>query len=420
MNAHAAAQGAAALPLAGRDVALLHPAWHSCGTYRVVLGQIAAYRALGARVAPIAICDLPGFVPERKWRWRAFVQATPELSQGERWFGGAHFRSFVAPAFLRDVLWPYLHGDQALIRSGISERVRLSPELEERRFDLVHCNHFFLMPVAQRLARGRTPILLDTHDLQARQFALMNARALLLPPRVGYEEMLRRELAAMREADLLLHLNAEEYDDFRALLPEKAHALLYPSAPEAPLGPSGPDILLVASNNSANVESVVWFLREVFGRAGLPRVRIVGSVDAGVRSREPALYRAVEPCFLGRVEDPAAVYASARLVLLPTISGHGLSIKTVEAMASGLPLIATSHAFRGMRADPGALDNVTIADDAESFAKALREAAADAHIPTPEERAASDTRRFYDENFSLRSYERRLAALAPTLLREGR
>jgi glycosyltransferase involved in cell wall biosynthesis len=248
----------------------------------------------------------------------------------------------------------------------------------------------------------------------------MNARALLLPPRVGYEEMLARELAAMRGADLLLHLNAQEYDDFRALLPEKAHALLYPSAPEAPLGPGGPDIVLVASNNSANVESVVWFLREVFGRAGLPRVRIVGSVDAGVRSREPALYGAVEPCFVGRVQDPAAVYAAARLVLLPTISGHGLSIKTVEALASGLPLIATSHAFRGMRADPGAFANVTIADDAEGFAKALREAAADAHVPTREQRAASDTRRFYEENFSLRSYERRLAALAPTLLDAAR
>lgn len=417
MNAHAAAPETAALPLAGRDVALVHPAWHSCGTYRVVLGQIAAYRALGARVAPIAICDLPGFTPERAWRWRSFVEATPELSRGERWFGGAGFRSFIAPSFLRDVLWPYLHGDQAVIRSGIADMARLSPELAERAFDLVHCNHFFLMPVAKRLARAHAPILLDTHDLQARQFALMNARALLLPPRVGYQEMLRRELEAMRGADLLLHLNAEEYNDFRSLLPEQAHALLYPSAPEAPLGPGGPDIVLVASNNSANVESVVWFLREVFGRAGLPRVKIVGSVDAGVKARARALYEAHKPCFVGRVEDPAAVYAAARLVLLPTISGHGLSIKTVEAMASGLPLLTTRHAFRGMRVDSASFSNVILADDAESFAGALRAFVADARIPTPAERAASDTRRFYDENFSLRSYEQRLAALAPALLR---
>ncbi len=52
--------------------------------------------------------------------------------------------------------------------------------------------------------------------------------------------------------------------------------------------------------------------------------------------------------FLGRVEDPGAVYANARLVLLPTIGGTGLSIKTVEALSSGLPLIATPQALRGM------------------------------------------------------------------------
>ena len=37
-------------PLKGRRVALVHPAWHSCGTYRVVLGQIAAYGEIEAAV----------------------------------------------------------------------------------------------------------------------------------------------------------------------------------------------------------------------------------------------------------------------------------------------------------------------------------------------------------------------------------
>ena len=59
-------------PLKGRRVALVHPAWHSCGTYRVVLGQIAAYRALGAEVFPIAISSDPGFTPGRGWIWREF------------------------------------------------------------------------------------------------------------------------------------------------------------------------------------------------------------------------------------------------------------------------------------------------------------------------------------------------------------
>jgi glycosyltransferase involved in cell wall biosynthesis len=416
MNAHFPLQTSGAAPLAGRDVAIVHPAWHSCGTYRVVLGQVAAYRALGARVAPIAVSDLPGYAPRSAWRWRQFVEATPELSSGERWFGGVGFGAFLAPRFLRDVLWPYLHGDQAIIRAGLAERAKLSPDLEGRSFDLVHCNHFFLMPVARRLARSRAPILLDSHDLQARQFALMNEHMPWLYPRVSYETMLARELELMREADLLLHLNAEEHDDFRALLPEKTHALLYPSAPEAPLGPGGDDIVLVASNNSANVDSLLWFLREVLDRVSGVGVKIVGNVDAGVKARDPALFERSKSFFVGRVADPGAVYAKARLALLPTISGHGLSIKTVEAMASGLPLIATTHAFRGMRAAPRQFANVIVADDAEDFARALVEAHAGLSTPTPAQRAASDTRRFYEAHFSLGAYERGLATLAPALL----
>ena len=410
-------------PLAGRAVALVHPAWHSCGTYRVVLGQIAAYRALGAEVFPIAISSDPGFIPERRWIWKSFVKSTPELGAGERFFGGAPFRAVLSPRFLRDVLWPYLHGDQAVIRTGMAERARLSAGVERRDYDLVHCNHFFLMPVAEKLARGRSgknvaPILLDSHDLQARQFALMNERMPWLHPRVTYDAMLARELDQMRKATRLLHLNAQEDAEFRALLPEMPHTLLYPAVPEAPTGPGGPDIVLVASNNTANVESVIWFLGEVAPRAEGLAVKIAGNVDAGVRSRAPALYESHKSWFLGRVADPGAVYANAKLALLPTISGHGLSIKTVEAMASGLPLIATTHALRGMSGDAAALPGVILADEPEDFARALLAAAA-GPIPTEAERRASAARAFYDVHFSLAAYERDLAALVGPLLARG-
>jgi len=398
-------------PLSGKTVALVHPAWHSCGTYRVVLGQVAAYRALGARTLPIAISADPGFVPERAWIWRSFVEATPELDSGERHLGGAPFLSVLGPRFLAGVLWPYIHGDQAVIRTGLVSRAELPAAVETQRYDLVHCNHFFLMPVARRLARG-APILLDSHDLQARQFALMNERMPWLRPRATYESMLARELDEMRGADLLIHLNATEEEEFRALLPQKAHALLYPAVPPAPTGPGGPDIVLVASNNSANVESVIWFLREVAPRAEGVAVKIAGNVDAGVRARAPAEYERYRSWFLGRVEDPGAIYANARLALLPTISGHGLSIKTVEAMASGLPLIATPHALRGMRDDAAALAGVVVAEDAESFARALARAAAAATVPDEAARIVSAARRYFETQFSLAAYERNLAALA--------
>jgi glycosyltransferase involved in cell wall biosynthesis len=410
-------------PLDGRRVALIHPAWHSCGTYRVVLGQIDAYRALGADVSPIAISIDPGFTPHHRWRWRSFIEKTPELDKGARYFGGAPFRAFLDPRFLHRVLWPYIHGDQAIIRTGLAERAQLSPEVRECNFDLVHTNHFFLMPVAKKLASRRSdgersPILLDSHDLQARQFALMNERMPWLYPRATYDAMLQQELQEMRGADLLLHLNADEHCEFKSLLPEVSHALLYPAVPDAPTGPGGENIILVASNNSANVESVIWFLREVAARVSDLPIKIAGAVDAGVRAREPQLYARFQGLFLGRVDDLGAVYANARLALLPTVSGHGLSIKTVEALATGLPLVATSHAFRGMNEQALTLAGVRLADSPEEFVRELRLAAQDAP-PDSRARANSETRRFYDAYFSLWAYERNLAALAAPLLRSA-
>jgi polysaccharide biosynthesis protein PslH len=399
--------------LAGRRVALLFPAWHSCGTYRVVVGQIEAYRALGALVTPVAVSIDPGFVPGRDWIWKSFVAATPELNAGPRHVGGAPLHILFAPDFFARVVWPYLHGDQAAIRLGLAGRARLSAGVEGQDYDLVHCNHFFLMPLARRLARGRAPILLDSHDLQARQFDLINRRIPWLPPRVSYEDMLAQELDAMRGADLLLHLNAQEAEEFQRLLPEKRHALLYPPTPPAPAGPGGPDIVIVSSNNTGNVESLIWFLREVAPKAPGVAVKIAGNVDAGVKARASAEYAAYREWFLGRVEDPGAIYAGARLVLLPTISGTGLSIKTVEALSSGLPIIATPQALRGMDAEVFALSNVTVAETAEAFAAALRAAAVTGDSKSAE---ASPGRAYYETRFSLSAYRAGIAALAAPLL----
>ena len=401
-------------PLAGKTVVIVHPAWHSCGTYSVVLGQIEAYRTLGADVVTVANSDFPGFGTAGPLA-RRYAADTPELDAQPRFFAGVPAWKALSPRFVRDAIIPFLHGDQAAMRAGASAASDLSAGLADLSPDLVHCNHFFCMPVARKLA-GNAPLVMDTHDLQAAQFDIINDARPILPPRASREKMLARELAEMRGARALLHLNADEARNFRALLPNAPHHLLYPPAPDVPTGPGGPDILVVSSWNAANLESMLWFLREVMPRAGDPPLRIAGNVDAGVRSADRALYERHKSLFVGRVDDLGALYAQARLVLLPTVAGTGLSIKTVEAMASGLPLIASPLAFRGMDFDPASLDNVTLADDADAFAAALRQAMALPIVPDASGRAASPTRNVYETTFSAEAYAARLAAIVMPLL----
>jgi glycosyltransferase involved in cell wall biosynthesis len=58
---------------------------------------------------------------------------------------------------------------------------------------------------------------------------------------------------------------------------------------------------------------------------------------------------------LGLIDDAALrlLYQASAIVLIPLPGGTGSSIKTIEAMAAGKPVLGTSAAFRGLRMRPG-------------------------------------------------------------------
>jgi hypothetical protein len=404
-------------PLRGRTVLLVHPAWHSCGSHQVFVSQARAYRALGARVLSLAIADAPG-ATEGSRAHKAYFAATEDLECDARFYTGMSLVSVLKPSFLRAARG-WLHGNYAGI---LVESTRLAPipaALDaEPRIDLVHCNHFFCMPAAVSL-RGRSdcPVLLESHDLQARQYSLRNESGWTAPPAAAFEDMLEIERAAMRDADVLVHLNDEEFRVFQKLLPDQRHALLYPAvAPieaQASDNPSG--LILVASANYANFLSVVWFLEKVLPLAPEVPVRIIGNIDREVRARAPRLWKRHEALFCGRVDDLGAAYGEAAGVLLPTTEGHGVSIKTIEAMSSGASLIATPHAFRGMGLNPVEFSNVALALKAEDFAAAMRRAVSSGD-PPPQERSRSGTRKAYERIFAPEAYRDALSALVAPLL----
>ena len=401
-------------------MAVVHAAWHSCGSYQVNVSQIAAYQALGARVVSVAMMDALGPAAPNGARWTEYLEASRDVGADARYFSGAPYASLASPRFLAEGYWRLIHGDQA---SWLIELAKYAPTpkgFENGTIDLVHANHYFTLPFVETLLRGRrAPVIVETQDIQARQYVLRNKGGFFIPPYASYDDMLKVELDWMRRADLNAHLNEEEHRDFQALLPEARHALIYPAVTEVPCA-KGRDIIIVASDNYANYMSLRWLLQEVAPRAGDARVSIYGNIDGGVRRRDPALYEAHREVFKGRVDDIGAVYAAAGCVLLPTAEGHGLSIKAVEALSCGAPLVATSLAFRGMGVDPRALANVAIADDAESFAAAWREAQRRCDASDAVGAETSDTRRLYEATFSREAYVRALAShILPLLSSRG-
>ncbi len=402
-------------PLTGRTVAIVHPAWHSCGSYQVFVCQARAYRSLGAKVISVAIADAPG-ATEGSNQHKSYMAATADLEADLRLFTGIPLHGVLNPGFLRTA-WRWLHGNFAAMRVEIARLATIPEALAlPPRVDLIHCNHFFCMPVATRLRdRHGCPILLDTHDLQARQYVLLNHAGWALPPVARYKDMLAIELDAMRPADILVHLNDEEAAAFQKLVPDRRHALLYPALTAMPAGPGGDDPIIVASANSANLLSLIWFLKEVLPLAPCAPVQIFGNIDRQLRSRAPGLYKAHASLFHGWVEDLAAAYGNAAAVLLPATAGHGISIKTIEALSCGAPLIATPLAFRGLGINAAGLPNVTVAEDAAGFAAALHRVYANRNLPGAGRQSAA-TRKIYEKHFSFDAYRKSLWAIVGRLV----
>jgi glycosyltransferase involved in cell wall biosynthesis len=99
--------------------------------------------------------------------------------------------------------------------------------------------------------------------------------------------------------------------------------------------------------------------------AELPGAKIA-LVGAGLQE-QPSTDPRVEA--LGFVEDLRGVYASACCAVVPLLQGGGTPLKLIEALAYGLPVVATPRAVAGLAVRGG--EHLLVANGAEAFAAAL-------------------------------------------------
>lgn len=378
--------------VAGNTVILIHPAWHSCGSHTVFCTQAAAYTALQARVTSLAVGATSRGTNAQRF-WSEYYSMTSDLPAVERTHTGPSRISFLASSQRRRAAVRMLVGNHAV---QLACRAQLSPTprpiRQKEKIHLIHCNHYFNMPLAVRLKeRTGAPIILDTHDIQAYQFQLSGEKARFTGRSASFGEMLDTELEFLRLADYLVHINADEYEFFRSALPDKRHKLIYPAINVPMHGDDERYFLIVAAGNYGNYESVAWFLDEVAPLCPRITVKIAGTVDGYFAQRRPDLLAKHRGAFLGRVGDLSRLYVDASAILLPTIAGHGLSIKTLEALSTGLPIIAMPLALRGLEMGSGEFPNLHVAQDSEEFAGLMIEQH-DADLRSTPGRVKNETR----------------------------
>jgi glycosyltransferase involved in cell wall biosynthesis len=117
-----------------------------------------------------------------------------------------------------------------------------------------------------------------------------------------------------------------------------------------------------------NEEGILWFVDQVWPtvKQAEPEARlIIVGKDPSASVRSLVSDNRIE--VTGTVDDVRPYLESARLVIVPLLSGGGTRLKVVEAMAMEKVVVSTRIGAEGISASPG----IILADSAELFSRSL-------------------------------------------------
>lgn len=312
----------------------------------------------------------------------------------------------------------------AIARSYVMLRRAAQRALCEVQPDLVHVET--TQSALALLGVRRPPTSLRTQDvnwflqrqLAARSHGITRIRARAMAALMRWVEpwLYRRYdlMLAISEGDRRLLAPHVDGRDGRPLLLLPLAPAVHPTDDVVPAVPPGPNLLFVgAMSRNHNDAGVRWFMAEVWPRihAQIPDARFY-VVGRGPSDDLRASARGAGCEITGFVDELAPWYRSAAVFVSPLLVAGGLLQKVLDAMAMGVPVVATSVCNHGVGATPD--EHLLTADTPEAFAAAVVHLLRD---PEARRRIGAAGQRFvrahYDIAPAIARWERALLELLP-------
>jgi len=119
----------------------------------------------------------------------------------------------------------------------------------------------------------------------------------------------------------------------------------------------------------ANEQGVMWFLKKVWPLVLSiePNVKF-HLAGKGLSKRDPRFFQ-TGIVNHGEVDDAEVFMQKYGIMMVPIQAGSGIRIKSLEAMALGVPVVSTSIGAQGLSVDKGT--QMIIADDPADFANGI-------------------------------------------------
>lgn len=219
--------------------------------------------------------------------------------------------------------------------------------------------------------------------------------------RLEAERLARYEEKMSGAFDLSIFVSDNEADEFRRRIPGGRISVVTngvdleyfaPGPEELALNGTPLAVFTGTMDYEPNVDAVRHFCRDI-----LPLTRSMPELEFCIVGRRPhpsvrSLARNSQVTVTGPVRDVRPYLARAGVMVAPLRFGTGLQNKVLEAMASGLPVVGTSHAFRGLKYPQTA--GVRVADHPSDFAKEVIALLSD---PTKRRECARTARQYVEK-----------------------
>jgi sugar transferase (PEP-CTERM/EpsH1 system associated) len=208
-------------------------------------------------------------------------------------------------------------------------------------------------------------VVLDQHNADERfweTYAREGSPWVRLFAKFNLWQLRRFQASVLNQVDVVLSVSKEDADFTQARLTNPATQVwIVPNGVDTerlqPLGTTerrNRIIFCGAMDVFMNIDAVNWFARRMF-----PRVReAVPDAEFWIVGRNPnskvkALASLPGVRVIGQVEDVRPYYAEAKVAVAPFRYGGGTKLKVLEAMALGVPVVATPVGCQGIEAVPG-------------------------------------------------------------------
>lgn len=251
---------------------------------------------------------------------------------------------------------------------------------DQAGWDVVFANFLILVDGIAEADPVDAPVVLDQHESEVEiwdEYARKGNLAERLFARLNLLKVHRARKRAWEHLDGVICVAEEEIEELREFAPKDTQLLLAPNGVDTaffdpkgapPIPERDPSIILCAGMNvRRNEKAAKRFALDIF-----PRVReempggtfwIVGA-NPPKSIRELAKLPGVK--VTGTVPDVRPYYEKARVAVIPHKFGGYSKLKLAEAMAMGLPIVATRSGAKGA---PDSDKLVKLAKNEEAFAR---------------------------------------------------